>query len=103
MTDPITTTESEMTDPITTTEGITSSSDPTTETTSKIETPEPTTTEQTTTEFMYLPEFLMTRDDWGAEPPRSSNISKLELPIKRIIVGHTAGSFCFDKVDYLFT
>ena len=84
-----------MTGPITTTEGITSST--------KMETTEPTTTEPTTTEHIYHPEFLMTRDDWRAEPPRSSNISKLKLPIKRIIVGHTAGSFCFDKVGYLFT
>lgn len=91
-----------MTGPITTTEGITSST--------KMETTEPTatepittTTEPTTTEFIYHPEFLMSRDDWRAEPPRSSNISKLKLPIKRIIVGHTAGSFCFDKVGYLFT
>lgn len=74
---------------------------PSTESTSII-TQEPANTTQdpitTTTEFISPPEFLMYRNDWGANPPKLSNISKLELPIKRIIVGHTGGNFCFTKV-----
>lgn len=38
------------------------------------------------------------RNKWGALPPKSQNIPKLELPIKRIIVGHTGSNFCSNEV-----
>lgn len=88
---------------------ITTTIDPTVNTTDK-QTAEPSTStstitstipQPTATEPNQYPEFYMTRDDWGAEPPRSLNISKLETPATRIIVGHTGGKFCFNVVSLM--
>ena len=51
-----------------------------------------------TTLGIFLPELIVTRKTWDADPPKSSNISKLLSPIKRIIVGQTLGDNCFSKV-----
>jgi len=59
-----------------------------------------TTTFQTTTNF-EIPPYFINREDWGAIPPKSNSIPKLELPIKRIIIGHTGGSFCTTQVYFL--
>lgn len=53
-----------------------------------------------TTILKSFPDLLVTREMWDADPPKSSNISKLSWPIKRIIVGQTLGDFCSDKVVY---
>ena len=55
------------------------------------------TTFQTTTIY-EVPPYFINREDWGAIPPKSNSIPKLELPIKRIIIGHTGGSFCSTQV-----
>lgn len=51
-----------------------------------------------TTDVLRIPNPI-TRDEWEAQPPRSTNISKLDLPIKRIIIGHTGGEFCTNQVS----
>ena len=68
-------------------------------TTSSVEiTTEITSTSTSTTDGAITPNPV-TRDEWGAQPPRSPNITKLDLPIKRIIIGHTGGSFCQNQVS----
>ena len=52
----------------------------------------------TTSSSILINPFPVTRSEWGAQPPRSSNIPKLDLPIKRIIIGHTSGEFCTNQV-----
>ncbi|XP_070499680.1 uncharacterized protein [Chironomus tepperi] len=64
----------------------------------EVTTPFEETTEPSTTEYPLIFN-LVTRKQWGAQPPRSSNISKLDLPIKRIIIGHTGGEFCTNQND----
>lgn len=51
----------------------------------------------TTLPQLLFPELIVSREIWNAHPPKS-NISKLSWPIKRIIVGHTSGDNCFNKV-----
>lgn len=43
-------------------------------------------------------ELLVPRQEWGADSPKSQNISRLTHPIKRIIIGHTGGNACCNKV-----
>ncbi|XP_070499666.1 peptidoglycan recognition protein 3-like [Chironomus tepperi] len=43
------------------------------------------------------------RSKWGALPPKSSNIPKLDVPIKRIIIGHTGGNFCSNETECIET
>ncbi|KAG5676715.1 hypothetical protein PVAND_006528 [Polypedilum vanderplanki] len=45
-----------------------------------------------------LPDFLISRDEWNANPT-NSNISRLHFPIKRIIIAHTGGRYCFEEID----
>jgi len=52
----------------------------------------------TTLPKIVFPELIVSREIWNADPPKSSNISKLSWPIKRIIVGHTSGDNCYNKV-----
>jgi hypothetical protein len=47
------------------------------------------------------PEFMITRDEWGANYP-NTGISRLSLPIKRIIVAHTGGESCSNEVKIIF-
>ena len=57
-----------------------------------------TTTTFETTTSNEIPLYLITRDAWGADSPKSNSIPKLNLPLKRIIIGHTGGSFCTTQV-----
>ncbi|XP_070503130.1 peptidoglycan recognition protein 4-like isoform X2 [Chironomus tepperi] len=97
-----TVTDEPITDPSNSTTETTTTEDTTTTTTTtttQSTTTSTTTSQPTTTESNLYPEFFMTRDDWGAELPRSSNITKLQTPIKRIIIGHTGGRFCTNQTD----
>lgn len=51
-----------------------------------------------TTTSNEIPLYLINRDVWGADPPKSNSIPKLELPLKRIIIGQTGGNFCTTQV-----
>ena len=57
-----------------------------------------TTMERTTIPYPTIPPYLLLRDAWGADLPKSTSIPMLNLPIKRIIIGHTEGNFCTNQV-----
>jgi len=48
--------------------------------------------------YPLIPPYLIVRDTWGANPPKSNSIPMLKLPIVRIIIGHTGGNFCTNEV-----
>jgi N-acetylmuramoyl-L-alanine amidase len=54
---------------------------------------------RSTVPYPLIPPFLIVRDTWGAIPPKSNSIPMLEIPIERIIIGHTGGSFCTNQND----
>ncbi|XP_070499637.1 peptidoglycan recognition protein 3-like [Chironomus tepperi] len=69
-------------------------------TTTEFITTDETTIETTsTTPGIVLPKYFVTRENWGADPPKSNLIPMLKSPIKRIIIGHTRGSSCINEVD----
>ncbi|KAG5676721.1 hypothetical protein PVAND_006533 [Polypedilum vanderplanki] len=70
---------------------------PNMETTARITTEVLSSTTQTIPEFIEV-EFLKNRHDWNANPPKSG-ISRLSLPIQRIIVAHTDGNSCDNEED----
>ena len=51
---------------------------------------------------ILFPELIVSREIWNANSPKSFNISKLSWPIKRIIIAHTSGDSCFEKVRDLW-
>ena len=53
---------------------------------------------KTTIPYPTIPPYLIVRDAWGANPPKSNSIPILNLPIERIIIGHTSGGFCINQV-----
>lgn len=58
-----------------------------------------TTRSSTTPSNIILPTYFVTRENWGADQPKSLNILKLESPIERIIIGHTRGTSCINELD----
>ncbi|KAG5676714.1 hypothetical protein PVAND_006527 [Polypedilum vanderplanki] len=50
----------------------------------------------TTNTVKNIPDFFVTRHEWGAKKLKNG-IAKLSLPIKRIIIAHTAGISCFSE------
>ena len=56
-------------------------------------------TEPTTTMLPDFESLIVTREQWDASEVNSSIVSKLETPIKRIIIAHTRGQFCANKVS----
>ncbi|XP_070500515.1 peptidoglycan recognition protein 3-like [Chironomus tepperi] len=68
-------------------------------TTESISTNQGTNTYDTTLPQLLFGDLVIAREMWNADPPKSNNISLLSWPIKRIIIGHTSGESCFNKLD----